>query len=221
MFGYGQVIIDDIREQELFEERKRTFTTSTVAPLPVAFKDEADLSVTIKISDESNDVHLDQSNHGFSFINLHWASFSTRLSSVLAVLISLLHIAGCCYLHGSRQGQSRARHTELLRTIDTGATKAISTPAHNQPGAYPGPALPVLHLPALPSPADDRVLFEPSLVPSRGSAVHPVVRYTPGLPLHRPAVSRAVPLPTPVVPQPSPSLMVPTSNSFTTTPAPR
>ena len=63
------------------EEWRRTSTTATPS---VVFYDEADLSVTNDINHESSDVHLDQSNHGFSFINLHWASFSTGLSSVLA-----------------------------------------------------------------------------------------------------------------------------------------
>ena len=58
-----------------------------------------------------------RSNNGFSLINLHWTSFSMGLSSVLAVIISLALIAGCCYNQGRRQRQSRARHTELLRTI--------------------------------------------------------------------------------------------------------
>ena len=104
MLGYGQAIIVNIREQERIAEWKRTSTTTTVAPPapPMVFEDDADLSVHNKVNQESSDVHLDQSNHGFSFINLHWASFCTGLSSVLAVLISLLLIAGCCYLHVRR-----------------------------------------------------------------------------------------------------------------------
>ena len=57
-------------------------------------------SVSNEINHEFADVTLDQSNHGFSFINLHWASFSTGLSSVLAVIISVALIAGCCYVRG-------------------------------------------------------------------------------------------------------------------------
>ena len=93
----------------------------------MVFQDDADLSVSNEINHESADVTLDQSNHGFSFINLHWASFSTGLSSVLTVIISVALIAGCCYVRGRRQRQSRARHTEVLRTIVHGATKAISS----------------------------------------------------------------------------------------------
>ena len=93
----------------------------------MVFHDDADPSVSNEINHESADVTLDQSNHGFLFINLHWASFSTGLSSVLAVIISVAFIAGCCYVRGRRQRQSRARHTEVLRTIVHGATKAISS----------------------------------------------------------------------------------------------
>ena len=68
MFGYGQAIIDDIKNQ-LIAEWKRTSTT-TVAPLLV-FEGEADLSVHNPILHESNDVTLDQSNNRFSFVNIH------------------------------------------------------------------------------------------------------------------------------------------------------
>ena len=137
-------------------------------------------SPTRSQKNESSDVHLDQSNNGFSLINLHWASFSTGLPSVLASLQCSSLSFGCSYLSGRRQRQSHARHTELLQTIVHGANKAVSTTAHTQSGAYPGPASPILRLPALPAPADDRVLFERSLIPARGAAVHPVVRFTPG-----------------------------------------
>ena len=136
------------------------------------------------INHESADVHLDQSNHGFSFINLHWASFSTGLSSVLTVIISLGLIAGCSYVGGRRQRQSRARHTELLRTIIHGATKAVSTTPQQQSGAYPEPPpslqpAAVQRLPSLLSIADDRIVFEPPVIPARGSTAYPVVRYAP------------------------------------------
>ena len=146
------------------------------------FQDEADLSVENNISNESADVTLDQSNHGFSFINLHWASFSTGLSSVLAVVVCIILIAGCCYIRGRRQRQSRARHAEVLRTIVHGATKAVSTASHQQSGAYPGPSpavqsAPVQRLPAHAA-STDRIVFEPSVVPAGGTSF-PVVRYTP------------------------------------------
>ena len=115
--GGAQSVHDKIREQdERIAEWERTSTSTTQAP-PLIFHDEADLSVSNEINHESADVTLDQSNHGFSFINLHWASFSTGLSSVLFVLISLGLTAGCCYVQGRRQRQSLTRHTEVLRTI--------------------------------------------------------------------------------------------------------
>ena len=98
MHGLDTIKAQD--EQLRLEEWKRTSTTA--AP-PVVFHDKADLSISNDINHESSDVHLVQSNHGFSFINLHWASFSTGLSSVLAVIISLAPISGSCYVRGRRQ----------------------------------------------------------------------------------------------------------------------
>ena len=124
--GGAQSVHDKIREQdERLAEWERTSTSTTQAP-PLVFHKDADLFVSKEINHESADVHLDQSNNGFSFINLHWASFSTSLSSVLFVLIYPGLIAGCCYFRGRRQRQSHARQTELLRTIVHCATKMIS-----------------------------------------------------------------------------------------------
>ena len=69
---------------------------------------------------------------------MHWASISTGISSILAVVVITLIIAGCCYFRGRRQQQSRARHTELLRNIAT--SRHSSTPVKVQSGAYPGPS---------------------------------------------------------------------------------
>ena len=170
--GGAQSVHDKIREQdERIAEWERTSTSTTTQAPPLVFHDEADLSVSNKINHESADVHLDQSNHGFSFINLHWASFSTGLSSVLAVLISLGLIAGYCYARGHRQCQSRARHTKVLRTIVHGAIKTISTNQQQQSGAYPGPSSSfqssaVQRLPTFPTVADDRLIFEPPINPA-------------------------------------------------------
>ena len=101
MFGSAQRIINEINQEKMLAEWKRTSSTTTIAPPPVIFEDEANLSVQNEVTNESSDVHLDQSYHGFSFINLHWASLSTGLSSVLAVILSLALIAGCCYVRGT------------------------------------------------------------------------------------------------------------------------
>ena len=158
--------------------------TAQVSPSLPRRSARHDLSVSNEINHESADVHLDLSNYGFSFINLHWASFSTGLSSVLFVLISLGFIARCCYVRGPCQRQSRASHTELLRTIVHVTTKAISTNQQQQSGAYPGlfPSLQpsaVQHVSALPDVADHRLIFKPPVIPARGSTAYPVVRYTP------------------------------------------
>lgn len=49
--------------------RAATSTTTTSAP-PLEFHNEADLSTHNDVSVESSDSHLDQSNHGFSFVNI-------------------------------------------------------------------------------------------------------------------------------------------------------
>ena len=143
MIGYGQKIIDDLRKEQYLAEWKKTSTTSTttIAP-PVVFEDEADLSVTNNISNESKDASLDQSNHGFSFVNIQWASFSTGLSSVLAVIVALVMVAGCCYFRGRCQRQSHACHTEVLCSIVAGANLNVSSHPRSQSGAYPGSSSP-------------------------------------------------------------------------------
>ena len=139
MFQDAQNILDRIAAEKRVEEwlRTSTTTTTTSAP-PLVFEDEADLSVSNEIHQEFHDVSLDQSNHGFSFVNTHWASFSTDLSSVLAVLVALAMVAGCCYFRGRRQRQSCDHHAELLKSIVSGSRKAVSTPHRTQFRAYPG-----------------------------------------------------------------------------------
>ena len=95
-------------------------------------------SVTNNVSHESHDIAIDQSNNGFLFVNIHWASFSTSLSSVLAVIVAMVILAGCCYFRDRRQRQSHARHAKVLRSIVAGATRNVSTHQLTQSGAYPG-----------------------------------------------------------------------------------
>ena len=102
MFQSTQDLIDRINSEEHVREWLRTSSTTTTPAPPVIFEDEADLSVHNDITSESHDVTLDQSNNGFSFVNVHWASFSTELSSVLAALLALAMVAGCCYFRGRR-----------------------------------------------------------------------------------------------------------------------
>ena len=73
---------------------------------------------------------------GFSFVNIHWASFSTGLSSVLVVVLAGLFIVGWCYFRGRRQRQSRARHTQLLHALSSSA-RHVSSGASPQSGKYP------------------------------------------------------------------------------------
>ena len=62
LIGYGQELIDDIRNQWLVEEYLHTH---------IHLKDESNLSVSNSVTNESSDVTLDQSNNGFSFVNIH------------------------------------------------------------------------------------------------------------------------------------------------------
>ena len=109
---------DIIKRYRMEKEVAEYLASSTSTPSPaINMEDEATLSIDNSSSHESHDVALDQSNNGFSFVNIHWASFSTGLSSVLAVVLAGLFIAGCCYFRGRRQRQSRARHTQLLHCL--------------------------------------------------------------------------------------------------------
>ena len=77
MFQSAQDLIDQISNKERVREWLRTSSTTTTptpAP-PVVFEDKADLSVHNDITNESHYVMLDHSNNGFSFVNVHWASF--------------------------------------------------------------------------------------------------------------------------------------------------
>ena len=113
LFSSGDAIFKRIKMEQEVEEYLKAKGTSTPAPA-IDMEDDSSLSIDNSSSNESHDVQLDQSNNGFSFVNIHWASFSTGLSSVLAVVLAGLFIAGCCYFRGRRQRQSRARHTQLL-----------------------------------------------------------------------------------------------------------
>ena len=115
LISYGQSVIDEIKNQLLVEEyiAKHGHPGSLTAAPPIVITDDADLSVYTHTSSE--ETNTDQSNNGICFINLYWVSFSTGLSSVLAVVVLFFLIAGCCYFRGRRQRQSRARHAEVLQ----------------------------------------------------------------------------------------------------------
>ena len=105
LISYGQNVIDEIKNQQLVEEyiAKHGHPGSSTPAPPIFIADDADLSVNTHTSSE--ETNIDQSNNSISFINLHWASFSTGLSSVLAVVVLLFLIARCCYFRGKRQRQ--------------------------------------------------------------------------------------------------------------------
>ena len=165
LISYRQSIIDGIHKQQLVEEyikqHGQPSASATESPA-IHAKDEAEVSVESEVTNSSSDISLDQSNNGFSLVNLHWASFSTGLSSVLAVVLVGLFIAGCCYFRGRRQRQTRSCHTELLHAPPFVPNLALTQ----------GP-LPALHLPStqqslsiIPSPASPHSLL-PYLVASQ------------------------------------------------------
>ena len=138
ILSYGQSLVDEYNKQRLVEEYlKENGQSSASATPPIHAQDDASVSIETEVTDESDHVSLDQSNNGISFINLHWASFSTGLSSVLAVVLVGLAIASCCYFRGRRQRQARSRHSQLLHALSSTSTH-ISTPAKQQSGVYPG-----------------------------------------------------------------------------------
>ena len=108
LFGYGQDLIDRIHKEAMVKEH------ITKHSIPVVVADDADLSVHSESESIHEETTIDQSVHGVSFINIHWASISMGISSVLVVVVLIIIVAGCCYFRGRRQRQFRARHTELL-----------------------------------------------------------------------------------------------------------
>ena len=141
LISYGQSIVDEYRKQMLVEEylRERGHPTGSVTERPaILAQDDAEVNLDTEVSNSSSDISLDQSNNGISLVNLHWASFSTGLSSVLAVVLVCLSIAACCYFKGRRQRQSRSRHTQLLHALSSTA-QHVSTPVRSQSGVYPRP----------------------------------------------------------------------------------
>ena len=187
LISYGQAIVDEYHKEQMVKQYLAEQATSSTPAPAIDMSDESTLHIENNESHESSDVSLDQSNHGFSLVNVHWASFSTGLSSVLVIMLAGLLIAGCCYLRGRRQRQSRARHSELLHALSSSA-RHVSTATSSQSGKYPG-------INTSPSSASQDI-------------GHPVVRYSAssssascGLPgcstsyerVSLPAIDRAVP----------------------------
>ena len=77
LISYGQSIVDDYRKQMLVEEylREHGHPSGTVAESPtVHAQDDAEVVLDTEINNYSSDISLDQSNNGFSLVNLHWES---------------------------------------------------------------------------------------------------------------------------------------------------
>ena len=171
LLSYGQQLVDEIRTQQLVEEYfAKQGRTTTVAPA-INVQDNAEPSIESSVTNECSDVLLDQSNNGFSLVNLHRASFSTGLSSVLTGLF----IAGCCYFRGRRQCQSapaiqNSCTPSLLQHPDTSAPFLALNPV-STPALLPTPPIPPMQLGLLPTPSPTtRLLLRPHPVAS------PIVR---------------------------------------------
>ena len=104
LISYRQGIVEDNRKEMLVKQYLAEQATSLTPAPAINMSDESSLHIVSSESNESSDVSLDQSNHGFSLANVHCASFSTGLSSVLVILAGFL-IAECCYFRGRRQRQ--------------------------------------------------------------------------------------------------------------------
>ena len=122
----GQETIDRIHREEVVRDHVEKYgippsvSGSRHLSDPTVVGDDADLSVNSASESNHDEATIDQSVNGISFVNLHWASISTGVSSLLAVVVLCLCIAGCCYFRGRRQRQSRARHAELLKSLAHG-----------------------------------------------------------------------------------------------------
>ena len=106
LFSMGQDTINHIHREEIVRQHIEKFgvpasvtgVSSRGQPSTlVVVADEADLSVHSDSESTHEEATIDQSVNGISFINLHWASISTGISSILAVAVLCLVIAGCCY----------------------------------------------------------------------------------------------------------------------------
>ena len=157
----------------------------------------------------SEETNIDQSNYSISFINLHWASFLTGLSSALAVVVLLFLIAGC-YFRGKRQRQSRARHAEVLWHIVSSTGRHTSTPPRVQSGPYPGP------------PSNEVICANPFLFesPVRGAVSMPAIQFSAsaascGLPGGATKYDNVPRLPAPTTPTTTPG---PSSSSMKAAP---
>ena len=101
LFSMGQETIDRIHKEEMVRAHIEEFglppsvSGSHSLNDPTVVGDDADLSVNSVSETNSDEATIDQSVNGISFINLHWASISTGISSLLAVVV----LCFCIVLH--------------------------------------------------------------------------------------------------------------------------
>ena len=150
LFSYGQSIIDEVYKQRLVEEyikeHGQPSGDSTEAPV-IHAEDDAEVALDTEVTDSSSEISLDQSNNGFSLVNLHWASFSTGLSSVLAVVLVGLIIRSLCMLSHRQPATSVPQFTSNLVPI-RGPPLALPHPSTLGQSTTPSPVF-QLHPPPL------------------------------------------------------------------------
>ena len=145
MIGAAKNIVDEIRQEQFLAEWKQTsstITTHKLRPLQLSSmtkptSESPTTFLTSQITSAWTRAITDSASS-----HIHWASFSTGLSLVLAVLVALALATDCCYFRGRLQQQSRARHTEVLCSIVAGANHTVSSHQRTQSGAYLGSSSP-------------------------------------------------------------------------------
>ena len=76
LFSYGQSIIDEVYKQQLVEQyiKEHGKPVGNVTETPtIHTQDDAEVALDTEVNDSWSEISLDQSNNGFSLVNLHWA----------------------------------------------------------------------------------------------------------------------------------------------------
>ena len=174
LISTAQSRIDEYRKEMLVKEYlAKQATLSTPAPAN-SMSDESSLHIEKSEFNESADVSLDQLNHGFSLVNIHWAS-SSRAAAISGggVSVKPAPVILSCSTRSRLQPATPARLPHL---------SPASTLVSSLPPLWPLP------MSASPSSA---TLRPPLLLPVASRVLH-LVRANVH-PRHRPC--RAVPLP--------------------------
>ena len=117
LLGHGQHLVDEWNKQILVEECISKNGIPGSASPPIVIADDADLSVHIDTETVNEETTIDQSVHGVSFINMHWASISTGISSILAVVILVFIVSGAATSGVGGSGNHRPATPKYSATL--------------------------------------------------------------------------------------------------------